>query len=200
MTESIVAQECATLIAALRRAAGDAATPATLRQIAQSMEYVATGTVLYAAGMVTPICRTPTGLIVAARVAGDTGQATVVTGTPCIQTRWSCSCAAATLAWAGVCPHMVAVKLAIAVEGAIKRQQERAERRTLVGRCMMDMGDKKTLLERAQAAERDAQHAYDAARTVYEALIAQINADDADARAVLVTTSTIYVAPRKAAA
>jgi uncharacterized Zn finger protein len=185
MTESIVAQEYATLIAALRRAAGEAATPATLRQIAQSMEYVATGTALYAAGMVTPICRTPTGLIVAAHVAGDTGRATVVTGIKRAQTRWSCSCAAATLAWAGVCPHMVAVKLAIAVEAAADRHRECAERRRLISEYMMDMGAKKTLLERAQATERAAQDAYDTARAAYENLIAQLNVDDAQARAEL---------------
>jgi hypothetical protein len=202
MTDSIVAQECATLIAALRRHAGDAATPATLRQIAQSMEHVSTGAALYAAGMVTPICRMPNGLMVAAHVAGDTGRSTVVAGTHSLQTRWSCSCAVSTLAWAGVCPHMVAVRVAIASEIAAMRQAERAARRTQVGRLAMDMGAKKTLLERAHAAEQEAQRAYDAARTAYEDLIDQINADDAQARAELAigTSLTIDAAFRKAAA
>lgn len=202
MMESIVAQECATLIATLRRAAGDAVAPATLRQIAQSMEHVSTGATLYAAGMVTPICRMPNGLMVAAHVASDTGRATVVAGTHSLQTRWSCSCAVATLAWAGVCPHMVAVRLAITSEIAVMRQAERAERRTQVGRLAIDMAAKKTLLERAQAAEREAQRAYDAARAAYEHLIAQVNQDDAQARAELApsTSLTICAASRKEAA
>lgn len=202
MIEAIIAHECDSFYAALRRAAGQAVTPAALHQIAQGMDYVAAGAALYTAGMVTPICRMPNGLMVAAHVIGDTGRATVVAGTHSLQTRWSCSCALSTLAWEGVCPHMVAVRLAIASEIAVMRQAERAERRTQVGRLAMDVGAKKTLLERAQAAEQEAQRAYDAARDAYEDLIDQINADDAQARAELTssTSLTIGTAFRKEAA
>jgi uncharacterized Zn finger protein len=185
MIEAIIAHACASLSAALRRAAGQASSATTLRQIAQAMENVTHGAAIYRAGLVSPVQRNDHGLIIAAVVVGDAGTANVATGIKSEDVRWSCSCAATGAVFNGVCSHIVAVRLAIAVEGAAERQRERAERRRLISDYMMDMGAKKTLLERAQAAERAAQDAYDTARAAYENLIAQVNEDDVQARAEL---------------
>jgi uncharacterized Zn finger protein len=200
MIEAIIAHECAVLSEALRRAAGQADSATTLRQIAATMDNIAQGAAIYRAGQVSPIQRNDHGLIIAAVVAGDAGTASVATGIKSEEIRWSCSCAATGAAFNGVCSHIVAVKLAIAVEGAAERQRERAARRRLISDYMMDMGAKKTLLERAQAAERAAQDAYDTARVAYENLIALVNEDDVQARAELASSESSAPAPMQEAA
>jgi uncharacterized Zn finger protein len=202
MIEAIIAHECAVLSEALRRSAGQADSATTLRQIAATMDNIAQGAAIYRAGLVSAVRRNDHGLIIAAVVAGDAGTASVTTGIKSAEIRWSCSCAATGEMFNGVCAHVVAVRLAIACEAAADRQRERAERRRLMSDYMMDMGAKKTLLERAQAAERAAQDAYDTARAAYENLIAQVNEDDAQARAELAwsQSSTPTVAPLREAA
>jgi hypothetical protein len=185
MIEAIIAHECASLSAALRRAAGQASSATTLRQIAQAMENVTHGAAIYRVGLVSPVQRNDHGLIIAAVVVGDAGTANVATGIKSEDVRWSCSCAATGEAFNGVCAHIVAVKLAIAVEGATERQRERAERRKQIPRLTWDLGARMAQLKKAQAAEREAQAIYDAALTAYNDLIDQINEDDAQARAEL---------------
>lgn len=185
MIDMIIAQECVRLYEALRRAAGLADSATALRQIAQAMENIDRGAAIYRDGLVSAVQRNDNGLIITAIVAGDEGTASVATGIKSEDIRWSCSCVATSAAFNGVCSHIVAVKLAIAVEGAADRQQERAERRKLIPRLSWDLGARAAQLKQAQAAEREAQRIYDEARTAYEDLIDQINVDDAEARAEL---------------